>query len=234
MDPELVNTLTLSLMEKATSYQRWIFEEIQPYVRGNVLEVGCGIGNLTGFLLNHGKVIVSDIHQSYLQTIQDKYRGHPNLKGVFLWNIEQNPAPKFNVSIDTILCSNVLEHIENEEAALHAFYQVLSDRGRLIILVPALKRLYNALDKELGHFRRYHKAELAQKLTQGGFKICSLTFFNMFGIVGWFINGTLFKRRLLSATQLKMFDKMVPLFIWIGKIIPPKVGQSLIIVGEKG
>jgi len=234
MDTELTNTLTLSLLEKAIAYHRWVFEKIRPYLRGNILEVGCGIGNLTGFLLNHGKVIVSDINEGYLQMVENKYRKHPNLEGVLLWNIEQNPVQNFNMRIDTILCSNVLEHVEKDDAALNIFFQLLPEGGRLIILAPALKGLYNVLDKELGHFRRYNRAELIQKLIRNGFRICSLEYINLFGIMGWFINGTLLRRRLLSTRQIRVFNRMVPLFIRIEKIIPTWVGQSLIAVGEKG
>jgi 2-polyprenyl-3-methyl-5-hydroxy-6-metoxy-1,4-benzoquinol methylase len=234
MDAKLTNTRTLVLLENAMAYHQWIFEKIKPYVTGNVLEFGCGIGNLTGFLLNDRKVIASDVNEDYLETIKNKYRHHPNLRGVLLWDIEQTPSQKFNIHIDTILCSNVLEHIKQDNVVINNFSRLLPEGGRVIILVPALKVLYNFLDKGLGHYRRYSRAELIQKLTQNGFRIYSLKYFNLFGIMGWFINGTLLRRRLLPATQIGMFNKMVPLFIWIEKIIPTVVGQSLIIVGEKG
>jgi len=234
MDTELTNTLTLSLLEEAIAYHRWVFEKIRPYLRGNILEVGCGIGNLTGFLLNHGEVIVSDINEGYLQTVENKYRNHPNLKGTHLWNIEQKPVQNFDTRIDTILCSNVLEHVEKDDAALNIFFQLLPEGGRLIILAPALKGLYNVLDKELGHFRRYNRAELIQKLIRNGFNICHLRYFNLFGILGWFFNGTVLRRHLLSTRQIRIFNRMVPLFIRMEKIIPTWVGQSLIAVGEKG
>jgi SAM-dependent methyltransferase len=234
MDTELTNTLTLSLLEKAIAYHRWVFDKIRPYLRGNILEVGCGIGNLTSFLLNHGEVIVSDINEFYLQTVENKYRDHPNLKGALFWNIEQNPVQNFNMRIDTILCSNVLEHIEKDDAVLKNFFQLLPEGGRLIILVPAIRGLYNVMDKELGHFRRYNRAELIQKLIRNGFNICHLRYFNLFGILGWFFNGTILRRHLLSTKQIRIFNGMVPLFIQIEKIIPTWVGQSLIAVGEKG
>jgi len=186
MDTELTNTLTLCLLEKAIAYHRWVFEKISPYLGGNILEVGCGIGNLTSFLLNHGKVIVSDINEGYLRMVEDKYRNHPNLKGVLLWNIEQNPAQNLNMPIDTIFCSNVLEHIEKDDAVLNIFSQLLPQGGRLILLVPAIRGLYNGLDKELGHFRRYNRAELIQKLTRNGFRCCHINYFNLFGMLGWF------------------------------------------------
>ena len=60
-----------------------------------------------------------------------------------------------------------------------------------------------------------------------------LNYFNLFGILGWFVNGTLLRKRVLSASQIRFFDKMVPLFIGVERIIPARVGLSLIAVGEK-
>lgn len=238
MDTERTNTLTLFILEGADAYHQWIFDKIRPYLGKEILEVGCGIGNLTGLLLSQARVIVTDVNRSYLQRVENKYRDHSNLKGILLWDVEQTLTKffdiPFDIPIDTIVCSNVLEHINMDEAALENFFHLLPKGGRLIVLAPALKILYNALDKELGHFRRYGRAELAQKLARNGFVIRSSKYFNFFGIFGWFINGTLLKRRLLQPRQIKTFNTMVPLFVWMEKVMPTLVGQSLIIVGEKG
>jgi 2-polyprenyl-3-methyl-5-hydroxy-6-metoxy-1,4-benzoquinol methylase len=234
MDTEKTNTLTLFLLEGADAYHQWIFEKIRPFLGKDILEVGCGIGNLTELLLSQGKVIATDVNEGYLQTVENKFRRHLNLKGVLLWDIRQPPPRHFGTPIDTIVCSNVLEHIEDDDDVLKSLYHLLPAGGRLIVLVPALKVLYNVFDKELGHFRRYSKSELSQKLTYNGFRICSLKYFNFFGILGWFVNGTLLRRRLLPEKQIGIFNKMVPLFIWVEKMIPTLLGQSLIVVGEKG
>jgi 2-polyprenyl-3-methyl-5-hydroxy-6-metoxy-1,4-benzoquinol methylase len=234
MDTEKTNTLTLFLLEGADAYHRWIFEKIKPYLGKDILEVGCGIGNLTELLLAQGRVIATDVNGDYLQTVENKFRRHLNLKGVLLWDIRQAPPKHFVIPIDTIVCSNVLEHIENDDKVLRSLYHLLPAGGRLIILVPALKALYNVFDRELGHFRRYSRSELSRKLTQNGFRICSLKYFNFFGIFGWFFNGTLLRRRLLPARQIGVFNKMVPFFIRMEKLIPTLMGQSLIVVGEKG
>jgi len=232
-DTEKTNTLTLFILEGAEAYHRWIFEKISPYLGEDILEVGCGIGNLTALLLSKGRVIAADVNEDYLQTMENKYRSHPNLKGILTWDIQKDPPKNFSISIDTIVCLNVLEHIEDDHDALRKFCELLPVGGRLIILVPALKRLYNVLDKELGHFRRYNREELIKKIVENDFKVCALRYFNLFGILGWFINGTLLRRRLLPSGQISVFNKMVPLFIRIEKVIPPWIGQSLIIVGEK-
>jgi 2-polyprenyl-3-methyl-5-hydroxy-6-metoxy-1,4-benzoquinol methylase len=233
LDTEKANTLTLTLLEKAPAYHQWIFEKIRPWLGKNILEVGCGIGNLTDLLLSHGRVIVADVNEGYLRIVEDKFRGHSKLKEVLLWDIRQEPPKNLCAPIDTIVCSNVLEHIEDDNSALKNFYQLLPAGGRLIVLVPALKILYNVLDQELGHFRRYEREELIQKLTLNNFKIRYSKFFNLFGILGWFVNGTLLRRRFLSARQVRIFNKMVPFFIIVEKVIPTLVGQSLIAVGER-
>ena len=234
MDTEKTNTLTLFILEGATAYHQWIFEKIKPFLGKDILEVGCGIGNLTELLLSQGRVIAADVNGDYLQRVENKFRRHLNLKGVLLWDIQQAPPKRFDTPIDTIVCSNVLEHIEDDDDVLRSLYHLLPAGGRLIILVPALKALYNVFDKELGHFRRYSRSELSQKLTRNGFRIRSLKYFNFFGIFGWFVNGTLLRRRLLPARQIVVFNKMVPFFIWMEKMVPTLVGQSLIVVGEKG
>jgi len=236
-DSEKTNTLTLFILEGADAYHRWIFEKLRPYLGKEILEVGCGIGNLTGLLLNQARVIATDVNRSYLQWVENKYRADPNLKGILLWDIEESLTKFFDIPIDipidTILCSNVLEHIHMDEGALKNFFHLLPQGGRLIVLVPALKRLYNALDRELGHFRRYGRAEMIQKFERSGFRVCFSKYFNFFGIFGWFVNGTLLRRRFLQPRQIKAFNAMVPFFARMEKVVPALAGQSLIVIGEK-
>jgi 2-polyprenyl-3-methyl-5-hydroxy-6-metoxy-1,4-benzoquinol methylase len=233
LDTQKINTLTLSILEEAVAYHRWIFQKIRPYLGKDILEVGCGIGSLTDLLLRQGRVIVADLNEGYLRTVGNKFRTHPNLKEILIWDVQQEPPKHLHMAIDTIVCSNVLEHVRDDDFVLKIFFQLLPLKGKAILLVPALKGLYNVLDKELGHFRRYSRKELRQKLTSNGFRICHLEFFNLFGIFGWFANGMILRKRLLSASQIRFFDKMVPLFIGMERIIPTRVGLSLIAVGEK-
>jgi len=234
MDVEEVNTLTLSILEEASAYNQWIFDKVKPWLGKGILEVGCGIGNLTGLLLHAGNVVASDMNPRYLERVEEKFRGHPNLSGVLLWDIQQDLPIDLPLTVDTILCSNVLEHVEDDEAVLSRFYRFLPQGGRLVLLVPALRILYNTFDRELGHFRRYTKKELTRKLERNHFQICSLNYFNFFGILGWFVNGTLLRSRVLPAGQVRKFNRFVPLMAQIDRWVPTLIGQSLIAIGEKG
>jgi ubiquinone/menaquinone biosynthesis C-methylase UbiE len=226
------NTLTLSILEEAPAYHRLIFERIKPWLGKRILEVGCGTGNLTRLLLRAGEVIASDINPTYLQIVEKKFHGNSNLKELLHWDAEKD-TEKEGFPVDTILCSNVLEHIKNDELVLKKFYRLLPQKGKLILLVPALKILYNSFDKGLGHFRRYDRKELIQKLKGSHFSIYRLNYFNFFGIFGWFINGTLLQRNLLPVKQVRIFNQLVPFIIHMERFIPPPIGQSLIAVGEK-
>jgi SAM-dependent methyltransferase len=233
MDAEQVNTLTLSILEEASAYNGWIFDKVRPWLGKGILEVGCGIGNLTGLLLEAGKVVASDLNPHHLQRVDEKFGSHPNLSGILPWDIQQDLSRDFPVSIDTILCSNVLEHVEDDNAVLSRFYRFLPQGGRLVLLVPALRILYNTFDRELGHFRRYAKRELIQKLERNHFHICSLKYFNFFGILGWFVNGTLLQRSVLPVRQVRVFNQLVPLMVQMERWVPTVIGQSLIAIGEK-
>ncbi len=233
MGVEKTNTFTLLLLEEAQAYQAWLFKQIRPFLQGDILEVGCGIGNLTGFFLSYGRVCATDVQEKYLEVIREKYGSHPQLIGTLVWDIRTSPFQHFQRSFDTLVCSNVLEHIEDDLTVLHHFYQILSARGRLVLLVPALKWLYNPLDQNLGHVRRYARKELATKMRQSGFRLLQLTYFNPFGMLGWFVNGSLLRRRLLPEQQVRVFNRFVPLFRFLEQFLPRWTGQSLIAIGEK-
>jgi 2-polyprenyl-3-methyl-5-hydroxy-6-metoxy-1,4-benzoquinol methylase len=233
METERTNTITLSILEEATSYHRWIIEKMKPFLTGNILETGAGIGNLTGWLLRQGRVLATDVREDYLNVLREKYRDHPNLVGTLIWDVREGFPGTREASFQTIVCSNVLEHVEKDDLVLTHFYRLLPPGGRLILLVPALKVLYNHLDKGLGHYRRYGKRELLKKMTHRGFTIRYFTYFNLFGILGWYLNGTVLRRSLLPEDQVRVFNRMIPLLMKVEAIIPKWAGQSLIAVGEK-
>lgn len=233
MGHEKIDKATLLLLENANFYNKIVFEEIRPFLKGNIFEVGCGIGNLTGWLIKQHKVMVADMNEDYLEIIRKKFGNHPNLLDSLIWDIRKDFPYRLDHLFETIVCSNVLEHIEEDEMVLKRFYHLLPKGGRIIMFVPALGLLYNRLDQELGHLRRYEKSEVLKKFKESGFKIIHLKYFNLFGILGWFLNGKILKRGILPKGQLYIFDRFFPFLIRIERSLPNFLGQSLIAVGKK-
>jgi len=141
-------------------------------------------------------------------------------------------APSRALAVDTVVCLNVLEHIEQDTATLSDLFYVLRPGGRIVLIVPALQALYGSLDEHLHHVRRYEKAELEEKVRNAGFVLEDVRFLNRPGIVGWWVNGRLLRRRVLPAGQLAAFKLLLPL-LKREEANPPSIGMSLLAIGRK-
>src|ERR1044072_596270 len=158
---DLVGAASLERMAAAPRYNRWMSERLRPWVGRRVLEIGAGIGNMSAFLIDRDRVVLTDTEPYYLERLRARYRDLPHVA----------VARLASERLDTVVCLNVLEHIADDRASLVAMRDLLVPRGRLILLVPSLRVLYGSLDQALGHFRRYVPRELATKLAEAGFQI---------------------------------------------------------------
>src|SRR6185437_4450134 len=98
-------------------------------------------------------------------------------------------------SFDTVVCLNVVEHVQDDVGTLENIRNVLAEGGRAIILVPCGPRLYGSLDEVLGHFRRYTKEQLTKVAEQAGFHLEKMLEFNRPGVAGWWLNACVLRRR---------------------------------------
>ena len=220
----------MEYLADAPRFNRWMFERIRPWIGDRVLEIGSGIGNLSQFLVDRPSVVLSDTAAEYLERLRARFADRPNVEVMRLYL----PTPEGPVAarrFDTIVCLNVLEHVTDDVGSLRAMRRLLDTRGRLVLLVPALRALYGSLDRALGHVRRYTTRELRTKFELNGFTLRRLEYFNMAGIPGWWVSGKLLGREIIPAGPLRLFDALVPLFR-LERFLPWRVGQSLIAIGE--
>jgi SAM-dependent methyltransferase len=224
---------TLERLAEAPNYNRWMFDRLRRWVGRRVLEVGAGIGNMSAFLMDQtpvNRVVLTDTEPFYLGRLRERFGGRPHVK------VAELRLPTFDRGLvserlDTIVCLNVLEHIEDDRASLRAMHELLQPGGRLVLLVPALRALYGSLDEALGHFRRYVPAEVSEKLRTAGFRVAHLEYFNLAGVPGWWLTGRVLRRRLIPTGALRWYDALVPLFR-LERFLPWRIGQSLIAIGE--
>jgi len=227
---DLVGAATLERMAAAPRYNRWMYERLHPWVGRRVLEIGAGIGNMSAFLIDRDRVVLTDTEPYYLDRLRARYADQPHVTVAEL-RLPATDARLAAERLDTVVCLNVLEHIEDDRASLVAMRDLLVPRGRLILLVPSLRVLYGSLDEALGHFRRYVPRELATKLAQAGFRVRHLEYFNLAGVPGWWLTGRVLRRRLIPRGALRWYDALVPLFR-LERFLPWRIGQSLIAIGE--
>jgi len=213
------------------NYNKWIFDSFRPYIGKNVLEIGCGIGNITRYLVTACETLIGiDTSETFLKHLKID---HPDLE---LYNFDVSDAGITKLSdknIDTVVCINVLEHIKDDVATLQNMFNLLKPEGHLLLFVPALDFLYNVIDKNVNHYRRYNRKDLIKKLESVGFKITKSYFSNYIGVFGWFINGNIFRRKDFPVLQPILFDKLVPIISKMEKCVKLPFGMNLIIIASK-
>jgi SAM-dependent methyltransferase len=233
-DPRNVGHVTLMRMARLEPYNRWLVSRFDGAVGRRVLEIGAGFGNITRHFRGRELVVASDLDPVALEHLKGTFRDDPAVC-VASYRFPLDTAAREEIRamrIDTVVCLNVLEHIEDDRATLADMYDLLQPGGRLVLLVPAFARLYGTLDEHLRHFRRYEKEELERKVREAGFVVEALMYLNRPGIFGWWVNGKLLRRRVLPRSQLLAFKLLMPL-LEREKERPPSTGLSLVAIGRK-
>jgi SAM-dependent methyltransferase len=230
-----VGAITLRRMATLSPYNRWLHQRFEPFLGDRILEVGAGVGNQTRFIVaERSLVVASDIEPHYLRELTARFADRRNVRITSfrfpLSNVAREELRSLN--LDTIVCLNVLEHIEDDHGTLRDFAAVLPAGGHLVLLVPALKALYGTLDQHLNHFRRYSMEEVHTKLDQAGFEIATLRFLNSPAVPGWWLNSRVLKRRVMPKGQLKVFKWIMPL-LKLEERKPPRFGLSLLALAKR-
>ena len=214
--PDILDTLS-----GAHHFNRWMADTVSPYLGHAVLELGAGMGNLTRLLAHRRRrYIATDIDGEHLNRLVARLQHRPNIEAATCDLTKQSDFARWAGEIDSVVCLNVLEHVEDDMAGLRNIYGCLKQGGRAIILVPQGSAVFGTLDEVLGHFRRYSKAELEGKMSAAGYRVERIIEFNRITYPGWYVNGRVLKRRHFSRLQLGIFDRLVWLWRGIDSSIP--------------
>ncbi|OIP25285.1 hypothetical protein AUK22_08210 [bacterium CG2_30_54_10] len=221
----------LSTMSTAPRFNRWMADEIRPYLGNSVLEIGAGMGNLTHLFLPRDVYIASDIDPVHLQALSSRFAGNDR---VWVRKIDLGDPASFaglENHFETVLCLNVLEHLTDDLMGLRNIFNSLKPAGKAIILVPQGKHLFSNLDKDSGHYRRYDSKGLESRMREAGFAIDRLFDFNRPGLIGWG-KGKLRGNSTIGKMEMKAFDHCVWIFRMIDKFLPWH-GLFLVAIGKK-
>jgi glycosyltransferase involved in cell wall biosynthesis len=224
---------TLQSMRNARRYNLWVFSHLAPHLGDRILEAGAGIGNITAHLVDRQFVLAVDDDPRYVERLAAIFDDNPNII------VERadlaSPSTVTGLAqhgFDTVLCINVLEHIEPDVEVLRGFHELLAPGGRAIILVPAGRWLYGEMDRGLGHHRRYVRNELCDKMTEAGFEVERVFGINRLSPPFWFFNGRVLRRRAVPDLQVRIFDRLGPLMRLV-ELIRPLPPLSMIAVGRR-
>lgn len=222
----------LEVLADMPHYQAWVLDLFGPALGGDVVEVGAGIGNLSGPLLSrvHSAVLIEPAHNLVERL---RARAAPHNATVFGGTLAEacNAGVVRTGGHDAVLFVNVLEHIHDDGAELIRARALLKPDGALLVYVPALPFLFGALDRAVGHVRRYTPGGLRQIVEGAGFAIDELRYVDALGMLPWFIVGRVLDRASFGGAPI--YDRFaVPLLRRLEAAFPPKLGKNLVCVAH--
>ena len=207
-------------------------------IRGqSVLDIGCGSGVFLSLLKKRGKRVRGIETNSDLITLAKELEPEIPIERGTAADIDQ-----YADYFDAITMVDVLEHIKDDYCQLEKIYHRLNNNGQLILVVPAFPGLFGRRDRLIGHYRRYTKNELINKLTSAGFKVSRLRYWNALGFIPYYLAEKIFRRelnvQLRGSSEKSKFQKLliVGLNQWFRGVenkLDFGFGLSLICVAEK-
>ena len=215
----------LALFAEALNWKRYWAITIAPFVLGEILEVGSGLGSNVAYLLPPA--------QSYLGLEPD------DTMVIAARERHDDPAVSFEVGtlqtlaarqFDTILYLDVLEHIEDDRAELARTSAFLRPGGRVIVLSPAHPLLYSDFDRSIGHFRRYTRSSLLS-ITPRELTLSTVQFLDGVGAATGWANRFLLRQALPTVRQIALWDRfIVPVSRLTDVLTKRMFGRSIVAV----
>ncbi|MGA2245329.1 MAG: class I SAM-dependent methyltransferase [Verrucomicrobiota bacterium] len=224
----------LRQMARAQNYQRWQFQMVAPFLGGEVLEVGGGIGNFTPQIASVAHSVTSlEPNEFCFRQLREKIAPLQNA-AAYRVTVESLPTVMpAGKKFDAVVMMNVLEHIQDDRAVLAELKKYLAPGGRIVVLVPACQWAFGPTDTRLGHYRRYTKAYTRQLVADLQLELKKIRYYNFVGIWGWWWNAKWGRRASQSDAQIRFFDGwIVPVMSRLEEFVPPPVGQSLLFVAR--
>lgn len=231
-DPTHYEGQDLEALGDLARYTGWILDTFDPWLRGRVIEVGAGIGNVSARYLDHvDQALLVEPALNLHAKLESRLGSHPKVRTSAAL-LHEVPVELTAEPFDAAIMVNVLEHIDDDRAVLADLHKLLRPGGAVLVFVPAHQWLYGSLDSLVHHVRRYEQRELQSKIADAGFEVALCRPFDLLGIAPWLVAGRVVKQKRFDERGAQLYDRFgVPLTRWLEKHVTPPYGKSLIAVG---
>lgn len=224
----------LDLFAEVWNWKSYWSQQIRPFLTGDVLEVGAGIGSNTELLLDSGgagRWVCLEPDPQLVARLEQKLRStksHRTYEAV-CGTLQTLNSQQF----DTIIYIDVLEHIEKDREELNAAASHLRPGGRLIVLSPSHQRLFTPFDAAIGHFRRYNRPML-RAISPASLRLERIRYLDCVGMLASTANLLFLRQSMPTKTQLRFWDGwLVPVSRVVDRLFLYSVGKSIIAIWRK-
>ena len=224
----------LEAMSFARNYHRWIFDEIRPFLSGDVAEVGAGRGSFSRLLLESPSIrclFAMEPSPEMFPLLRAELRGEPRAepRNAFFGEVAAEVEGRLGAAVYV----NVLEHVPDDRGELALVHRALAPGGHLCVFVPALPWLYSPFDASIGHQRRYLRAPLVRMVRETGFEVVRARWFDVAGVLPWLV-AMKWLRLPMRGGDVRLYDSLVvPVMRRVEAAVPPPLGKNLLVVARK-
>jgi SAM-dependent methyltransferase len=224
----------LDLFAKVRNWKLYWSQHIRPFLAGDILEVGAGIGSNTPFLDPGGRgrwVCLEPDPQLAAQMSRNlsHMTGHYTYE-TLCSNLQALDAGQ---QFDTIIYIDVLEHIENDREELNMAASHLRPGGHIVVLSPAHPWLFTPFDAAIGHFRRYNRS-MFRNISPASMRLDKLIYLDSVGLTASLANLLLLRRSMPSQAQLRFWDqRLIPISRVLDKVFRYAIGKSVLAIWSK-
>lgn len=226
--PTTLQHRVLEALEGAQNYNAWIASLVRPHLGNDPLEVGSGTGTYATLWLDAGvsRLTVSETDPEMLHHLRDRFERDDRVTVRELDLLHAAPATH-----SAVVALNVLEHIEDDVAALRAAAGLVRPGGAVIVFVPAFPFAMSRFDRAIGHHRRYTIATAKRAFAAAGLLAEDVRYVNAPGLFAWAVGMRLLRMTPREGVVLRSWDRtVVPAARRLETRLRPPFGQSILAV----
>ena len=224
-----IQSEVLEGLATAVNHRRWFVELALVHLGEHPIEIGSGLGDYALEWAPHfPRFTATEADPDRLLQLKERLAAQTNVevRQMFLPTDEEN-------EYTGAVSYNVLEHIEDDVAALHSMGRLVRPGGAVVLIVPAFPFAMSPVDVATGHFRRYTKRSMAEALHGAGLRVERLTYVNALGLVGYYLATSVCKMTPKEGPMVKFYDRFVlPVTKGAERVIRTPFGQSVFAVAR--
>ncbi|TCC56193.1 class I SAM-dependent methyltransferase [Kribbella pittospori] len=207
-------------------YRRYQYDLIAPHCGRTVLEVGAGLGEFASQFTGLDRLVLTDADPDAVELLAERFADRPEVEARQLALGGELSVGK---PVDSIVAINVLEHIEDDAAALKSLSRLVIPGGTIVLWVPGYQQLYGEFDRRVGHFRRYTPATLRDAFERAGLRVELAKPVNLLGGIAWWAAVRRGGSTKPNPRLVSIYDRfVVPVTRAVESVVPVPFGQTVL------